>query len=271
MLAEAPHDVSCVDDGVVDHGSEGDQQPRDDHHIDRHSTHVEHGPCDHHRQENDDGADQRGTPVGEECKERHQHEDGPDEQRPAQVADRQVEEGRGPKEGGVHLQARETRPQRRKRLFQFLRHRVRIGPGEFLDHEHERGSALHDGITDERLMVFHHRGDVTQTLRFGVVDRHLGQVFRRRDGQDVPDAEPLIRSLDPPAGTRGRRFQKAQRRRPQSVAGGFDDLHERHAFGSQLVRIHLHLQLPLTPAPDRHVRHAGHTQQAGLDRPAGEH
>src|SRR5439155_16333813 len=36
-LAETPHDVSRIDDGVVDHGGEGDQQPRDDHQIDRRS------------------------------------------------------------------------------------------------------------------------------------------------------------------------------------------------------------------------------------------
>ncbi len=120
-------------------------------------------------------------------------------------------------------------------------------------------------------MVFHHRGHVSQSLRFGVVDRHLGQVFRRRDGQDMSNAEPLIRGLDPPAGAGCRGLQEAQWRRPQGVASGFDDLHQRHAVISQLFRIHLHLQLPLTPAPDRHVRHAGHTQQARLDRPASEH
>ena len=50
MLAQTPHDVLDVHDGVVDDGADGDHQPRQDHRVDGGPTQVEHEQGGHQRQ-----------------------------------------------------------------------------------------------------------------------------------------------------------------------------------------------------------------------------
>ena len=63
------------------------------------------------------------------------------------------------------------------------------------------GPSLMTASPIERLVVVHHVGHVA-AARSGVpsplrvADRHLGQVLRRDDRQDVPDAEPLVGGVD---------------------------------------------------------------------------
>ena len=70
-------------------------------------------------------------------------------------------------------------------------------------------------------------------------------------GEDVLDAEPLVRRLDESARARGRRLDEAQRRHPQRVAGRLDHLRQGDVAGAQLLRVDLDLQLAVPLAPDR--------------------
>ena len=74
--------------------------------------------------------------------------------------------------------------------------------GQLLDDQHEPGTAVDDGVTDQLLVVLDHIGDVTQTQRrlsLTPFDGYLGQVIRGRDGLYVPDAEAWLGvSMKPP-------------------------------------------------------------------------
>ena len=83
-------------------------------------------------------------------------------------------------------------------------------------------------------------------------------------------AEPLVRVVDPASGTGGRAFQESQRRDPQRVSRGGNDVVLQQPRVAQPLRIDVHLQLAQALAPDRHVRDTGHAQQLRLDGPARE-
>ena len=197
-----------VDDRVVNNGTKGEHEPCKKYQIDVTPAQVEHGPCCHHRHQDCHDADQRGAPVEEKGKKCHNHENTTDKQRRGEILDRQLQKGCRPKERGVHLQTGQTGSKRRERLLNLLSHLGRTGPWKFLNHQHERGTIVNNGIPNEWLMVFHHRGHVTQTLRWCALDGHLAQLLRRCDRQEVSDPEPVIWGVHPPAGTGRRGFQK---------------------------------------------------------------
>ena len=87
MLAQAPHDVLDVDDGVVDHHAKRDHEARQHHRVDRRAGRVEHQPGREQRQRDGDDADQRGAPFVQE-RDEHQHDqDAAEQQRVGQVVD----------------------------------------------------------------------------------------------------------------------------------------------------------------------------------------
>jgi hypothetical protein len=108
MLPQAPNDVLYVDDGVIDDDAEGYHQAGQHHHVERCPPQVEHEPGRHKRKRHRDEADQRGAPLEEKGSDHENYEHGSDDQRRRQVADRLLDEGRGPEDGRVDLHAGKT-------------------------------------------------------------------------------------------------------------------------------------------------------------------
>ena len=119
-----------------------------------------------------------------------------------------------------------ARPHRLERLLDVPGHAKRIGFRELLDDEQEAAPVIDDGVSDEWLVTLDHRRHVSeqQLLVLRILDSHLGQVSRSADRRDVLDPKPLIGSVDEPSRSRRRCLDEGQRRHPQRVGGGLDDL-----------------------------------------------
>jgi hypothetical protein len=235
-LAQPSGDVLDVDHRVVDDGAEGHHQPCQDDGVDGGTAQVQHGQGRHERQQHRQDADQRAAPLEQEDAEHHQQQQRADEQRRAEVAERRLDEARRPEQAGVDLDALETGGHGGERLLDAPGHLEGVGAGELLDDQQQPGAVAEDGVADERLVVLHHVGHVADPQRLavgqrlGAVHGHLGEVVGVDDGEDVPDAEPLVGGVDEPAGTGGGRLQEGQRRHPQRVAGGLHELVEGDPF-----------------------------------------
>src|SRR5262249_22721932 len=62
-------------------------------------------------------------------------------------------------------------------------------------------------------------GHVTE-LDLRPIDGHASQILGRRDGEDVLDAEPLVRGVDPTPGSGEGAVRDVGRRTPHETAGG---------------------------------------------------
>ena len=102
------------------------------------------------------------------------------------------------------------------------------------------------------------------------LDRHLAEVVRRHDREDVTDAEPLIGGLDEPPGADDRPIREPQEPCVQGVRGAVHHLQEGHAVLLQFLRVHVNLHLLQPLAPDRYVRDTGNAKQARPDLPVGD-
>ncbi len=107
-LTQASHDVLHIDDRVVDHHPDRDDQSREDHHVDGRVAYVEHEDRREQRQRDRDQADEGGPPLEQEGDDDQDHEQDADQQRPREIVDRLLDEGRGPEDRGVDLHAREA-------------------------------------------------------------------------------------------------------------------------------------------------------------------
>ena len=112
-----------------------------------------------------------------------------------------------------------------------LRHRQGVGLGELLDHQEQRWAS--PSTASPMSGWWSSMTWVTSPSRIGVSvpstetwPRSVG----RGDRQDVLDGEALVRALDEAAGARRRGLDEGQRRDPQRVAGGLDDLGQRDAL-----------------------------------------
>src|SRR6202022_2174610 len=172
---------------------------------------------------------------------------------------------------GVDLDSGQTRSQRRESLLDASGDIGGVGLWEPVDREHEARTAGQDSVTDEGVVVLSHSRDVAQAqAATRAVNGHRGQVLRRRDRQHMLDLESLRGGVDEPTCPGRRGLDEGQRGPPQRVAGAVDDLADGHAVLAQPRRVYLYLQLPISLAPDRHVRYTGHPQQARFDLPARE-
>ena len=108
-------------------------------------------------------------------------------------------------------------------------------------------------------MVLDDRRDVTEALGArralrstgGGLEHDLGEVLRSLDRLDVLDADALGGRVEEAARARRRRLEEGQRRHPQGVAGGADDLVERHALCVEVRGVDLHLELLVALTPRR--------------------
>ena len=84
----------------------------------------------------------------------HQHdEQTAEQQRPAQMLDRDLDEARRTEDRGIDLQIRQAGLQGRERVIDALGHLERVRPGKLLDDEQQARAAVDDGIADQRLMA----------------------------------------------------------------------------------------------------------------------
>jgi hypothetical protein len=194
-----------------------------------------------------------------------------DEQRQAEPVHGILQERGGPENRRIHLDSGKPGLHVVQRSLEVLGDLQRAGAGELLHDQQEARILADDGIADQRLVVLFHLGNVTQEHgRSGVFDTDLGQVLRRSDGQHVLDAQALARRLDEPARAGGGRLKEAQRRHPDSVAGGLDDLFERDALVTQLRGGHFYLELLLALSPNGNVGDTGNADEPWLDLPPGQ-
>ena len=177
VLAQTAHDILHVQNHIVDDDGDGNQQPRQHHHVHRRPAQVEHEPCHHQRQWDHYHADQRDTPVVKKGEKDEHYEKKADEQRPGKVAHRHIDEVRWPENIGVDLYTGKAGLQLSELCFDPPRHILWVGTWELLDDEQEAGTVVGENIVpDERLMIFHYRGHVTQAQR-RILDIHLGEVL----------------------------------------------------------------------------------------------
>src|SRR5437773_10043964 len=106
---------------------------------------------------------------------------------------------------------------------------------------------------------------------------HIGQGVRPdfvilvHDGRDVPDLEPLIGGIDPPARTDMMALGKREHARVQRVRRSRHDLVEGDTVLLQQVRHDVHVQHLQPLAPDGDIGHTAYAQQALSDGPIGDH
>src|SRR5207248_284087 len=112
-----------------------------------------------------------------------------------------------------------ARPQLSELCFDPPRHLLWVGPWELLNDEQETRTVVENVIPDERLMIFHHRSHVAQG-QLRPLNIHLGEILRRGNGQDMPDLDPLLGPIDPPAAPGRRCVQEGEWRHPQGITGG---------------------------------------------------
>ena len=173
-----------IDDGVVDHEEKRRSEPHEDHCIERHPEGVQHDHRDDERHRDRDDADQGGSEPEEERPEEEDRQHGADDEPQAEVVDRLLDVGGGPVHRGVEVDTRHAGPHRVDRVLDRTGHRKGVRFRELLDHEQQAVAVADDGLSDEGLMAFDHRGDVAEgeLLPLLALEPDLGEVGRRRHG-----------------------------------------------------------------------------------------
>ena len=245
--------------GVVDDHRQGDHQAGEDHRIDRDRPQVEDRDGGAERAHDRGEGHQPPAPVGQECEERQQEQDPAESQGDGDVVDPRLHVARRTEQRRVDAHTGQPGLEGCDGLVDGPGHLQGVGARKLLDDEHHHRA---DGLADQGLVVLDDGGDVPDPGACGVLERHLRQVGRSGDRQDVLDAEPLVRGVDEPTGPGGGRLEETELGHCQGVARGVDDLVKRDTLGLQGLRVHLHLELLVPLAPDRDVGHAGDTHQA---------
>ena len=271
--AQPPHDVLHADDRVVDHDADRHDQAGEDHGVDLRAAQVENDDGRDERQRDRDQADERGAPLEQERHEDQDDQEAADQQRNAEVVDRELDEARGPEDVRVDRDAGKPGLQVAQRVLDALRHFQRVGALELLDHEQQAGAAVDHRVADERLGAVDDLGHVAeaQVPATAPRERHLGEVGRRPERLDVPDGEPLVGRLEEPAGPDHVGVGEEQDARVEGVGGRLHHAVQRDAVLAQLGRVRLDLDLLEPLAPDGDVGDAGDAEQPRPDLPVGGH
>ena len=197
-MANSPHQVFHVLNGVVDDDADRQQQTSRDHHVDIDAALVQHEQGGKQRQRNRQCCDQSRAPVAHQYKNRRYQQHVRNQDRGGKVPGSPLNKTRWPVDGGVNLNAFHALPQLHKRGFDAAGYIHRVGSRKFFDHQHEPGAILQNGVSNERLAVFLDRGDVAQGQR-SPENRHLGETFCRHGGRNVTHPKSLVRGVDEPA------------------------------------------------------------------------
>ena len=184
----------------------------------------------------------------------------PEQERGGDVAERQVDEGRGPEDIGVERDALalERRGQGLERCLDISRHQLGVG-AELRRHDGDDGGLAVDGT-------------VAELGRAG--DDHLGHVVDAEHGavplahHHLPDRFgrerlPLGAHHDALVGA----VEHATAADAGGATGGLGELGETHAVGAETRGIDLHLQLAHFPAERRDLGDAGRGEQPRAHHP----
>ena len=262
FLTQTSPDVLDVDDRVVDHFADRNDQAGEDHHVDRFATEIEDQSCGQQRQRNGDDADQRGAPFEEEEEQQHDDENAAEHQRIGQIADRNLDEGRRAENLGVDLDVLEPRRDLLERFVGAARHVERVGPGELLDDQQDAGTIIDDRIANQRRVVLDHPCDIGELELGPVLERDLAQIVRRDDRQDIANLQPLVRRIDEAARSDKVTVRELDEARIERVADRLVDHRQGHLVLNELVRLDLHRVHLDALAIDHHIGDPGHAQEA---------
>ena len=155
-------------------------------------------------------------------------------------------------------------------------HVQRVGPRKFLDYHHQPEFVINDGIADQRPSVILYRGDIAQARRRGRAlfresDRHLGQMFWRKDRGFVMNDQPLIRGVDHSINPGLRRTGVPQQAKVQGFRGRFHDFVEGDAVGEHEFGIDLNLQGLDALTPYGNISYSRNGHEAKLYLPVSNH
>ena len=161
-LAQVPHGIFDVDDGVVDDGGEGNDQPGQDHRVKGSPTQVEHEQGHHQRKRDRQEADQGSAPVEEEGDEDQHQQQGAQKQRRGEIADRHFDVIGRAEDVRVDGDAFKTGTHGLKRLFHPARQLQGVGIRKLFDNQQEGGAFAENHVADQCLVSFHDVGHVAQ-------------------------------------------------------------------------------------------------------------
>src|ERR687890_1321340 len=148
ILTQSSHYVLNVDDRVVYHNPDSDDEPSQHHHVDGGAARYEHEHGRKQRERNRNKADERCAPLKQERRQDQNHEQYPNQQRLSEVVERHLDEGGRPEDRRVDFHAGKARTHVIDRLFDAPRHLQRVGVRELLNNQHQAAAIVDDGITD---------------------------------------------------------------------------------------------------------------------------
>ena len=169
ILAQAADDVLDVDDGIVDHDADRDDETGQDHRIERRAGVIQHEDAGHEREGNGQQADERGPPFEQEGDDNHRHEQAAEQQRRLQIVERDFDEIGRSENGRIDLHFRQTGLNFFDRLFDALGGLERIGPRILFDDQEQAGLAVDDGFASHRPGFHDDIGDIAQHERRAVL------------------------------------------------------------------------------------------------------
>ena len=182
ILAQPPHDVFDVDDGVVDDLADRDGEAAEGHCVQRHAEAVQDDDGGEKRQRDRDARYRRRPDVEEKQEKDDDHEDAAQQERVADALRRDVDEGRRPEKRRIKLYALRFKRglQRRERVLHAPRDLLRVRAELRRDNEDDAGLAHDRRAADRRLRRIGDRGDVRQYDACGAAGRDDGASDRRR-------------------------------------------------------------------------------------------
>ncbi len=160
VQAQPPHDVLDVDDRIVHDLAERDDQPGDDHRVERAAAIAQDQRGGDERERNRDDADERRAPVVQKHHQDEHHQNAADQERAVEIPQRHLDERRGPEDGRVDVDVGQPRLQRGDRRFDVARDLQRVAVRLFLHDQHQAVAAIDHRVADRRRKAFDHLGDV---------------------------------------------------------------------------------------------------------------
>ena len=243
-LAQAPHDVLDVENGVVDHDAKRDHEARQHHRVEGRAAPVEHEHRRQQRQRYGHDADQRRTQFVQKGENHDDDENAPKHQCAGKIVDGSADVFRGAKDLGVDLHVGKTGFHLLQRRFDGAGHLERVAPRVFLDDQHETGAVVDDRIADHSLRAPREFGHIAENelLSVALGDRHLSERFRGRARQDMMDGKAMLGGVDEAARADMGAAGIAQQPHLQRVRRRFHDMVEGQVELRQLA--------PDRPAPE---------------------
>ncbi len=175
-----------------------DHQARQGHRVDGRAAPVEHEHGGYQRQRDRQQTDQRHAPLEQEQRQDDHDQYEAEHQCLGQVGNGHLDEVRLLEHLGVEVDPCHPRLEFLDSPLDFVRHLQGVCPRQLLDYQHQPGTAADDRVADQRLVPLGHRRDVPQPHGLARLagDRGLRKVLGSHYGQDIPDADPLVRRFD---------------------------------------------------------------------------